>query len=130
MPHHFEFDHAQRVLLVVVEGEINDAEIMAIDEEMREQIARMQPAAGISDLSGVSAFSVSAQVMRSVALQDAPYPQETPRFIVAPTDVLYGMSRMYELVADRPRGMLQVVRNREEAFAQLGASNLKFEVLH
>jgi hypothetical protein len=87
----------------------------------------MQPAAGISDLTGVTNFNVPGEIMRSAALQPSPFPPETPRFIVAPTDFLYGMSRMYELVADRAQGKLQVVRSREEALSALGILNPKFE---
>lgn len=129
MPHHFEFDDEHKLLLVVMEGDVDGAEIVAIDEEMRARIIRLQPAAGISDLSPVQNFNVPAQVMRSAALQAAPYPPETPRFIVAPSDLMYGMSRMYELVANHPAGKLEVVRSREEALKRLGISNPKFEVL-
>lgn len=128
MPHHFEFDFAHRILLTVMEGEIQGPEISTIDQEMRARIVRLQPAAGISDLTHVTQFNVPARIMRSAALlQPPPFPPETPRFIVAPTDVLYGMSRMYELVADRPHGKLQVVRSRDEALSVLGISNPKFD---
>jgi hypothetical protein len=127
VPHHFEFDFEHKILLTVMEGEVQGAEIPSIDQEMRARIVRMQPAAGISDLTGVTNFNVPGQTMRSAALQPPPFPPETPRFIVAPTDFLYGMSRMYELVADRPHGKLQVVRSREEALSALGLSNPKFE---
>lgn len=127
MPHHFQFDFEHKILLTVMEGEIEGLEISTIDQDMRERIARMQPTAGISDLTGVTNFNVPGPIMRAAALQPAPFPPETPRFIVAPTDVLYGMSRMYELVADRPHGKLQVVRSRQEALSALGVSNAKFD---
>ena len=127
MPHHFEFDFAHRILLTFLEGEIQGPELETIDQDMRARIVRVQPAAGISDLSGVTNFNVPGEILRAAALHPPPFPPETPRFIVAPTDVLYGMSRMYELVADRLHGMLQVVRTREEALSALGISNPKFE---
>jgi hypothetical protein len=129
MPHHFEFDAEHKLLLIVIEGDVDGTEIAVINEEMRARILRMQPAAGISDLSLVRNFNVPAQVMRSAALQIPPYPPETPRFIVAPSDLLFGMSRMYELVANVPAGKLEVVRSREEALGRLGISNPNFEVL-
>jgi hypothetical protein len=127
MPHHFEFDFEHKILLTVIDGEIEGSEIPTIDQDMHARIARMQPAAGICDLSGVTNFNVPGEAMRSAALQPPPFPSETARFIVAPTDFLYGMCRMYELVADRPHGKLQVVRSREEALSALGISNPKFE---
>lgn len=129
MPHHFEFDSEHRILLIVMEGDIDGDEIQTIDREMRQQIVNMQPAAGISDLTAVRNFNVPGEIMRSAALQPAPFPPQTPRFIVAPTDLLFGMSRMYELVADRPAGKLQIVRRREEALEAIGARNPRFERL-
>src|SRR5436305_14294690 len=111
MPHHFAFDDEHKLLLVVMEGDVDGAEIVQIDEEMRARISRLQPAAGISDLSLVQNFNVPAQVMRSAALQAAPYPPETPAIHCrAPSDLMYGMSRMYERVANHPAGKLEVVR--------------------
>lgn len=127
MPHHFEFDFQHKILLTVMEGEIEGAEIQTIDQDMRARVVRMQPVAGISDLTGVTNFNVPGEIMRLAALQPPPFPSQTPRFIVAQTDFLYGMSRMYELVADRAQGKLQVVRTREEALSALGISNPKFE---
>ncbi|HTT17871.1 MAG TPA: hypothetical protein VMG82_02935 [Candidatus Sulfotelmatobacter sp.] len=86
-----------------MEGEIDGPEIQTIDHEMRVVIAHTQPSAGISDLTGVTNFNVPSHVMRNAAMkQPPPFPADTPRFIVAPTDFLFGMMRMYELIADRP----------------------------
>ena len=126
MPHHFEFDFEHKILLTVMEGEIQGAEILTIDDDMLKRIERMHPAAGICDLTGVTNLNVPAPVLRTAALQPEPYPSEAPRFIVAPTDVLYGLARMYELVANRPQGQLHVVRSRQEALSALSASNAQF----
>lgn len=127
MPVHFEFDPEHRILLVVAEGDVQDAEILTINDLIGEQVNRLHPFAGISDLSSVTTFNVSSQAMRTAALQPSPYPEETPRFIVAPHDYLFGMARMYELVGNRTRANLRVVRRREEALAMLGVQNPKFE---
>lgn len=129
MPHHFEFDHRHGILLTVMEGDIDGAEVQIIDQEMRKRIARTKPSIGISDLTGVTNFNVPGHIMRAAALQPPPFPAETPRFIVASNDVVFGMSRMYELFADRPAGILTVVRSREKAFSLLGIADSKFELL-
>jgi len=127
MSHHFEFDFEHKILLTVMEGEIHGTELLAIDQDLLARIVRMQPAAGICDLTAVTELNVPVPILRTAALQPEPYPLEAPRFIVAPTDVLYGMSRMYELVANRPDGKLQVVRNRQEALSALGVSDARFD---
>jgi hypothetical protein len=130
MPHHFKFEPEHRILLTVVEGDIDGSEIQTIDREMRAAIDRTRPSAGISDLTAVSNFDVPSQIMRNAALQQPPpFPADTPRFIVASSDFLFGMMRMYELIANRPLGKLMVVRCMEDALATIGVSNARFELL-
>jgi hypothetical protein len=127
MPYHFEFEAELKILLVVGEGDVQAHEIGEINDHIRAYVKRLNPVAGISDFSAVKSFHVPSQTLRAAALQPSPYPDETPRFIVAATDYLFGMARMYEIVANRPEGKLQVVRSREEALAALGVQNSKFE---
>jgi len=127
VPYHFEFDSEHRILLTVLEGEIEGSEIDIINKAMRVQIKRMQPAAGISDLTRVTRFNVPGHVMRAAAQEPPPFPEDVPRFIVAASDVVYGMNRIYQTVADRPK--LKVVRKLDEALAELGVQSVKFEKL-
>ncbi len=129
MAHHFEFDSQHRILRLVMKGDVQGEEIAALNPEIRAHVHRLQPAAGISDFSAVENFNVSAQAMRTAAVQPSPYPTETPRYIVAPTDFLFGMARMYEQVADRPDSKLQVVRRIEDALTGLGAADARFETV-
>jgi hypothetical protein len=129
MAHHFEFDSQHRILRLVMKGDVQGEEIVVLSAEIRAQVSRLRPAAGISDFSAVENFNVSAQAMRTAAVQPSPYPSEIPRYIVAPTDFLFGMARMYEQVADRPDSKLQVVRRMEDALAGLGAADAKFEAV-
>ncbi len=130
MPHHFEFDAEHKILRVVLEGHIDGPETIQIDQEMRAEIQQTAPKVGISDLTGVTSFDVPGDIIRSLARQKpAPFPPETPRFIVASSDLLFGMMRMYELAADRPEGKLTVVRRMEDVLALLGVQAVRFERL-
>jgi hypothetical protein len=129
MPHHFEFDPAHRILLVVLEGEIRDEEFRRMNADIRKHASGLNLAAGVSDFSLVTKLDVASHTLREAALQPPPYLPEMPRFVVAPTDYIFGMARMYELIANRPMGKLQVARSREEVFAALGVHDPKFEKL-
>lgn len=129
MPYHFEFDSVHRILLVVLEGEIHGMEIEHINNDIRVHVQQLNPAAGISDFSPVTNFDVASFSLRSAALQPSPYPETTTRFIVAPTDYLFGMARMYEMIANRPMEKLRVVRSLKEALAILGVQDVKFDRL-
>ena len=129
MAHHFEFDFRNRILLVVLEGEVRGEEMVSINDDIRKHVESFHPLAGISDFTDITKFNVPSHSMRTAALEPSPYPEETPRYIVAPSDYLFGMARMYEMIADRPEGKLRVVRTREEALAEIGVRDGKFEPL-
>jgi hypothetical protein len=76
----------------------------------------LHPAAGITDFSAITAFRAAPAAVREAASLPAPYPDETPRFIIAPEDYLFGTARMFELVANRPNAKPKVLRSREEAW--------------
>ena len=127
MPHHFEFDPENRILLLVGEGDVHPQELQQINDQIRVRVEQLHPAAGIMDYTAVNTFELPSEMVRMAARQPSPYPEDTPRFIVAPSDYLFGLSRMYQLVANRPKEKLQVVRTRDEALAAIGARNAQFE---
>ena len=129
MPYRFEFDREQRILLVVVEGDVQTRDLQTFIEDLRTRANQLHPAAGITDFSAVTAFSAAPETVRAAATLPAPYPDDTPRFIVAPEDYLFGIARMFELVANRPNAKLKVLRSRDEAYALLGIKNPSFERL-
>ncbi len=127
MPHHFEFDSEHKILRLVLKGDLEGEEFLRLNTEIHAQAERLQPLAGISDGLAIENFNVTSPTLRSVALQGSPYPIGIPRYLIAPTDYLFGMARMYELVGNHSEGKLQVVRSLQEALADLGVANAKFE---
>ena len=129
MPYHFEFDSEHKILLLAYEGDVQSRDIVNANHDMAQHVARRKPSCGIADLSAVKTLDVPADTLRAAARQPSPYAEETPRFIVAPTDYLFGMARMYEIMANRAHEKLRVVRSRKEALAALGVRESKFERL-
>src|ERR1700737_1003966 len=103
MPYHFEFDPEHKILLVVLEGNVGEREILNLNDAIKARVVELTPSAGITDFSAVTTFAVASDIMRSAAWQPSPYDQQTPRFIVAPTDLLFGLARMYQLIGFRTR---------------------------
>ena len=127
MPHHFEFDFEHKILRLVLEGDMEGEEFLRLNEEIRAHANHLRPVAGIADALAIENFNVSSQALRSAALQGSPYPAATPRYIVAASDFLFGLARMYELAGSHSEGKLQVVRRLEEALADLGVTQARFE---
>ena len=126
MPYRFEFDVEHKLLLIVLEGDILVRDVEPFNGHIRQRVEELKPSSAIADFSGVTSFDVAGDTLRRAAGQPAPFPVETPRYIVAPSDYLYGMARMYQLAANRPQEKLQVVRAMKEALSALGVQNPNF----
>ena len=126
MPYRFDFDVEHKLLLIVLEGNILARDVELFNGHIRQRVDELKPVGAIADFSAVTSFNVAGDALRHAASQPAPFPVETPRYIVAPTDYLYGMARMYQLAANRPHEKLQVVRTMKDAFSELGVPNPNF----
>ena len=78
------------------------------------------PYAGIWDLSGVKNTTESTDQIRERAAMDPAIPAGRTRVVVAREPVIYGLSRMLQLMRDSMGGQLQVVHTLEEAYAIVG----------
>ena len=121
MRHRVEFDRDREILLLIVDGDVRDADIDTIGICLRLGVAEFNPSAGITDFSGVTSFEVSADCMSWAARNASPFRNLTPHFIVAPSDHVFGLSRMFQILRNRPA--LYVVRSREEALEALDIPN-------
>lgn len=123
----FEFDTENGLLRVHVTGDVSDAELRTIYDAIGKCVERVQPRSGIVDFSGVTSFRVSAQTIRALAASKPPMPDpKAPRFVVAPADHVFAMSRLFEMEGERTRPSLRVVRTIEEAYEALGIREAKF----
>ena len=87
---------------------------------------RVTPDTGFM-LASISKTFIATAVMQQVAREASPYKAGVPTYLVAPSDIAFGMSRMYQLAGGKTRSALKVVRSREEALADLGVRNAVFE---
>lgn len=123
MPYHFEFDEKHRILLIVVEGEYSDEDQLQINSDIRTHATALNVAAGIGDMSAITSCTVTPAAIQIAARESSPYEPSTKRFLVAASDHMFGISRMYQqTVVEKSRSQIQVVRSRAEALAALGVS--------
>jgi hypothetical protein len=116
-------DETRELLEMVFAGEVTNSEFL---EAMNRYI--VEPCAvlplGLFDLSDVTILGVAAESVRDAARQVAqhvdPRLGEGKLAIVAPTDVLFGMARMYEILRDDSPIEVRVFRERDEAESWLG----------
>jgi hypothetical protein len=126
----FAFDSANRILLARFEGRLTD--------ELLEEFYRVAgihwtatgPRAGIADYSAVIEVAVSSDFIRHLAKQE-PTAEVAgcPRFLVVPHTHAFGLARMFQIMGENRRPLLNVVRTMDEAFAALGVQSSHFEPL-
>jgi hypothetical protein len=127
----FEFESRNKVLLVRVEGRLTDELLAETLGAIRTYSIATDASAGIFDFSSVTEVAISTGFVAKLAAQDPAMPDATRRrrIIVAPTAVAFGLSRMFQMLGERTRPLLEVVRSMDEALAALGIESAHFEAL-
>ncbi len=127
----FEFDPVNKLLLFRYEGRLTDESLAESYRATRKYSTETDASAGIWDLSSVTEFAVSTEFIRQLANQEPAMSDATrrPRVIVAPDAVGFGLSRMFQLIGEPTRPLLNVVRTLDEALAALGVQSPHFEPL-
>jgi len=121
----FEFDPGNKVLLVRVEGQLTDELLAETQRAIREYSIATDARAGISDFSPVTEVALSTAFVRELAKQDpAMADARRPRILVTPTAVAFGLARMFQMLGESARTLLEVVRTLDEA---LGIHSPRFE---
>src|SRR3954467_9845051 len=104
----FEFAAGPRVLRAVFEGVLDDRGLRDAYSKLEQYARATDAAVGIWDMAGVTDFKVHSDTVRELGrLQPAMPEPALPRFIVAPTDHLFGMARMFQGVGDATRPQLK-----------------------
>jgi len=119
MPVSVGVDRSRKFVVTAYTGHVTD-------EDVAHQIAEIErnaPYEGeyrvITDFTHVTQFEISSDQIRLVADSKSPL-EKARRVIVAPSDVAYGTSRMFQMLAGRTRPNISVVRSLNDAYKVLG----------
>jgi|HubBroStandDraft_2_1064218.scaffolds.fasta_scaffold24010_1 hypothetical protein len=125
----FEFDPGNKVLLVRVDGRLTDELLAETQRAIRTNSIATDARAGIFDFSSVTEVALSTAYLQELAREEPAMIDATrrPRIIVAPTAVIFGLSRMFQMLGESTRPLLEVVRTLDEALAALGIQSPGFE---
>ena len=106
---------ADRVVILSVSGDLGDQELPAIASEL-EKDPEVQPDFSLLiDLREASGRSVTSAGVRALADRSLVLSPESRRAVVVPSELGFGMARMYEILRENPRGAMQVFRDFDEA---------------
>jgi hypothetical protein len=129
MEFRFEIDRGNKILLVRVEGRLTDELLAEIYQRVRTHTRAIDIRAGIVDFSSVSDWALSSSFLRELAKQEPAMADSAQRrlILVAPAAVGFGLARMFQMLGESTRPLLEVVRTLEDAVAALVAESAQFE---
>jgi hypothetical protein len=119
MPVEVAVDRNNKFVITTYSGEVSDADVARQISEILRHAPYGADYRAITDFTGVTQFNISADKIRSVADTESPL-AGAKRVMVAPSDVAYGTSRMFQTLASDTRPNIVVVRTLDEAYATLG----------
>ncbi|HTC94669.1 MAG TPA: hypothetical protein VK699_14605 [Terriglobales bacterium] len=122
MPRDLKIDPRLKLVFSIYYGELEDSDL----SEQRFQISNhpdFRPDFSyILDFTGVTKLKVSTAAVRDCATSPSLFVRDAVRVMVAPAEAVFGLSRMYQMLAEETRPNLQIVRTLEEAYRILGIS--------
>jgi hypothetical protein len=121
LSYYFEYNAAKKVMAARFTA-VTDEVLKEFFEVAPRYIAAHAVEAGIVDFTAVTSFDWSAETSRQLARMPPLVPDPKPRFIVAVSDVQFGMGRLFQQSSSEGREELRVVRSLDEAYLQLGIS--------
>jgi hypothetical protein len=119
MPVHVSIDRNRKLVVTTYSGDVTDADVARQISDIKQQGPYGPAYRVITDFTQVTQFNISSSEIRSVADSESPL-ADAKRVMVAPSDVAYGTSRMFQSLATRTRPNITVVRSLAEAYAALG----------
>jgi hypothetical protein len=131
MSYQFDFDPANRILRCRFTGRVTDDELRQYYADAAKYISQTDALGGLTDFSRAVSVEVTPDTVRALAnLPPVIADSSRVRCIVAPSDKVFGLARMFELQGGHARVNLHVVRTMKEALAILGVPEPKFQALH
>lgn len=124
-----DFDAKNNILRVTLEGRVTDAILVECYAAVARYMATHQPCPMLADNSAVTKFEVSTGTMQELAESAPALPTRYMRVFVAPEDSVYGMARMFQMLGEKKRPNLHVVRTLDEAYSLLRVESPEFRAI-
>jgi hypothetical protein len=110
----YSIDPARRLVLTRVRGIVSTSDMQDLTNRMLAD-PRFDPEyRGLADLAEVTEVTIDARAMAETAAMPL-YQPGTRRALVAPSDIAFGMARMFAVYAERSGQEVRVFRDLAEA---------------
>jgi hypothetical protein len=127
MSHILEFDAEERILRVTVQDELTDAGAKDLYKTVQRFLSSNEVRGGILDLSPVKSLEMGLTTVRSIAKSPPLFAGPQVRVIVASGDLIFGMSRLFQISRSEIHSELYVVHTLDEAYKIHGLQSPHFK---
>lgn len=110
-----ETDVARRVVVLTVSGEIGDQDLMGLADELGNAPDVEADFSLLIDLREADGRNVTSAGVEALAQRPLVLSPESRRAVVVPSQLGFGMARMYELLRQERGGSTRVFRDYDEA---------------
>ncbi|MGA9980660.1 MAG: hypothetical protein WBQ08_18710 [Candidatus Sulfotelmatobacter sp.] len=121
-----DFDAKNNILRLTLEGHVTEEALFDAYAAMARHAASHPACRGIADVTGVTKFDVSGNAIRRLAESLPAIPAPQMRIFVASKAFVYGMARMFQMLGEKTRPNLHVVRTLDEAYRLLQVDSPDF----
>jgi hypothetical protein len=126
----FEFDTPNNTLRSSWEGRVTEEALLVSYSAGQRYAASHPPYRSILDFSSVTSFDVPTEALRTLGKRPPPSAAQMMFVIVAPGDLVYGLSRMFAVLGEETRPNLRVVRTMQEAYDLLEIDSPQFSPIN
>lgn len=116
----YTIDPIQKVVIVTFTGEISDVDLREIAEVTKSNPLFNPNFSEIVDFSGVTGGKVSSGAVQALARRESVYALSSKHVVIAPQPHVFGLTRMFQVYAEKTRPNTVVVHTRKEACEFLG----------
>jgi hypothetical protein len=110
-----KIDAAARVVILEVSGDLGDPELLGLAEELEKAPEVEADFSLLMDLREASGKSVTSAGVRALAARPLVLSAASRRAVVVPSELGFGMARMYEMLREERGGAPRVFRDYDAA---------------
>lgn len=110
-----EIDRENRVVVLGVSGALDDDGLLQLASQLRSDPEVKPDFALLIDLREANGVAVTSLGVRALSAQPLVLSPTSRRAVVVPSDLGYGMARMYEMLRDERGGVVRAFRDLGEA---------------
>ena len=112
-------DTEARIVILKVDGDLGDRDLLSLADALERDPEVLRDFALLIDLREANGREVTSAGVQALAARSLVLSRESRRAVVVPSNLGFGMARMYEMLSEKRGGAARVFRDYSEALRWL-----------